>query len=103
MFDSPIDEIISVHLEEYTTSIGLLADIYHTDTTFLKLVTKNTLSDELEAPVAYYEMKKISNIFAKFLDKYLFDYLIFNFTVILTFSFTDANVVIYLISIFYVE
>jgi len=76
MFDSPIDEIISVHLEEYTTSIGLLADIYHTDTTFLKLVTKNTLSDELEAPVAYYEMKKISNIFAKFLDKYLFDYLI---------------------------
>lgn len=76
MFDSPIDEIISMHLEEYTTSIGCLADIYHTDTTFLKLVTKNTLSNDLEALAACYEMEKISNIFAKFLDKYLFDYLI---------------------------
>lgn len=76
MFDSPLDEVISALFESYTESIGHISDTSHPDDTFITVKTPATLYDNLTASEAHHEMEKIARVFAKFIDKHLYDQLI---------------------------
>ena len=76
MFDSPLDEVISSLFESYTESIGHISDTARPDDTFITVKTPATLYDNLTASEAHHEMEKIARVFAKFIDKHLYDQLI---------------------------